>query len=347
MANNRIRFSDNFVLNNEKIGINTDDPQSLLDVGGDVRVTGSSTLGFTTATNLYVSGIITSTSFVGDLSGTAAFASTAYVLDGFDPDTTTVGAAITATNVIGGIGSITSLDVSGITTLGTIQISSGIITAASGVVTYYGDGSNLEGVTAFYVDTQLNTSDPVYPALASGVGVNSVGISTSKLVFVESTSSLGIGTTYPERNLHIEGDIKVTGAYYDSNNDTGSDYYVLRSTATGTDWIDPIAIPGISGSTIPGITTSSSYVLTIDDVGQHVAISTGGVTVPADVFTSGHAVMIINDSDYQQVITSGVGITMYLAGGITTGDRYLGTRGIANILCYKTNMFMIVGAGLT
>jgi hypothetical protein len=45
-----------------------------------------------------------------------------------------------ATNVIGGIASVTSLDVSGITTLGTVEISSGIITATTGVVTYYGDG---------------------------------------------------------------------------------------------------------------------------------------------------------------------------------------------------------------
>jgi hypothetical protein len=52
----------------------------------------------------------------------------------------------TATNVIGGIGSITQLSVSGITTLGEVQISSGIITATSGIVTYYGDGSKLTGI---------------------------------------------------------------------------------------------------------------------------------------------------------------------------------------------------------
>lgn len=41
---------------------------------------------------------------------------------------------------------VNQLVVSGISTLGTIQISSGIITAASGIATYYGDGSNLTGV---------------------------------------------------------------------------------------------------------------------------------------------------------------------------------------------------------
>jgi hypothetical protein len=33
------------------------------------------------------------------------------------------------------------LNVSGISTLGTVKISSGIVTASSGIVTYYGDGN--------------------------------------------------------------------------------------------------------------------------------------------------------------------------------------------------------------
>ena len=51
-----------------------------------------------------------------------------------------------STNVIGGIASVTQLSVSGISTLGTIQISSGIITATTGIATYYGDGINLVGI---------------------------------------------------------------------------------------------------------------------------------------------------------------------------------------------------------
>jgi hypothetical protein len=51
-----------------------------------------------------------------------------------------------STNVIGGIASVTSLRVSGISTLGTIQISSGIITATTGIATYYGDGVNIVGI---------------------------------------------------------------------------------------------------------------------------------------------------------------------------------------------------------
>ena len=105
----------------------------------------------------------------------------------------------------------TNLNYSGISTLGTIQISSGIVTATSGVVTYYGDGSHLFGVNAFNVINQDITSSPVYPTFASNVGVSSVGISSAKLVFVPASGSLGIGTTNPTSTLDVIGDGRFTG----------------------------------------------------------------------------------------------------------------------------------------
>ena len=46
----------------------------------------------------------------------------------------------------GGNVDTTNLNVSGISTLSTVNISGGIVTATTGVVTYYGDGSNLSGI---------------------------------------------------------------------------------------------------------------------------------------------------------------------------------------------------------
>ena len=42
----------------------------------------------------------------------------------------------------------TQLNVSGVSTLGSIKVSSGIITANTGILTYYGDGSRLTGIEA-------------------------------------------------------------------------------------------------------------------------------------------------------------------------------------------------------
>lgn len=40
-----------------------------------------------------------------------------------------------------------NINVTGISTLGTVKVSSGIVTASAGIVTYYGDGSNLTGIS--------------------------------------------------------------------------------------------------------------------------------------------------------------------------------------------------------
>jgi hypothetical protein len=45
MAKNRITFADDFVLNNNKVGVGTDNPTSKFHIVGDVRVSGVSTFG--------------------------------------------------------------------------------------------------------------------------------------------------------------------------------------------------------------------------------------------------------------------------------------------------------------
>ena len=49
--------------------------------------------------------------------------------------------------------------------------------------------------------------------------------------------NVGIGTDNPLQKLQVDGSLRVTGAYYDSNNSPGTSGQVLSSTATGTDWI--------------------------------------------------------------------------------------------------------------
>ena len=62
---------------------------------------------------------------------------------------------------------------------------------------------------------------------------------------INSSGNVGIGTTSPTQILHVVGNARVTGAYYDSNNSPGTANQVLVSTATGTDWVDGSAIPGV------------------------------------------------------------------------------------------------------
>ena len=85
-----------------------------------------------------------------------------------------------ATNVIGGIASVTNLNVSGVATLA--QLTVGVITAS----TFSGDGSELTNVIG--LSTQWIT--------------NSVGLHTF--------SKVGIGTTAPLYNLHVNGEVVIS-----------------------------------------------------------------------------------------------------------------------------------------
>ena len=145
----------------QSVGVGTANPAFLLDVRapvstgqtalyvqGDVRVTGALNIDDISITNLNVSGIST---FVGF----ATFRNNIFVA-GVGTVTTLNSTSGTITNLTGTAGTITTfnstngtitnLNVTGISTLGTVKISSGIITATSGIVTYFGDGSRLTGI---------------------------------------------------------------------------------------------------------------------------------------------------------------------------------------------------------
>ena len=229
------------------VGIGTTNPTQSLHIQGSARLTGALYDSTNVAGNsgqvlqTTGSGIIWSNaSDVGiltyvDRSGIATFATNAGIATfatnagiatyadraGIATFATNAGISTFATNagvstsVIGGIGSITGLYVSGISTLGTVLISSGIVTATIGIVTYYGDGSKLTGIQTSGVVSVIN-QDPntpiVYPTLVNSVGVSSLGISTTKLSFIPSSGKLGLGTVTPRENLDVIGTIGIQSA---------------------------------------------------------------------------------------------------------------------------------------
>ena len=185
-------------------------------IGGIASVTLLSVSGISTLGTVQISsGVINATSgivsYFGDGAGLINIQASAIV-----GGTGYVDYAGIATNVIGGIASVRSLSVSGISTLGTVLISSGIVTATTGIVTYYGDGSNLIGISSvgnqLAITDKSGVSSPIYPTLATNIGNSEIGISSSKLSFIPSTNKLGIGTGVPRENLDVVGTIGIQSA---------------------------------------------------------------------------------------------------------------------------------------
>jgi hypothetical protein len=153
--------------------------------GNDGVEVDSSTFTYNPSTNTLTAG-----TFSGNLSGNATSATYA----------TTAGIA---TNVVGGIASVTSLSVSGISTLGTLEISSGIVTATSGIITYYGDGSNLTGIAgggSGEFNTGISSSVQLTP-LSYETSIYTFPSTAGKQYVIESINvanvdtSVGVGTT--------------------------------------------------------------------------------------------------------------------------------------------------------
>ena len=108
------------------------------------------------------------------------------------------------------------------------------------------------------------------------------------------------------------------------------------------------AISDVAGKIrdIPIISKSSAYQLSIDDAGECISTTSGGIVVNGAVLAAGFTATIFNNSASNTTITSGAGVTMYLAGSSSTGNRTLLQRGLATVVCVAANTFAITGSGL-
>ena len=121
------------------------------------------------------------------------------------------------------------------------------------------------------------------PASNTSFTISDVG---GERMRITSTGNVGIGTTTPSTNLHVVGNARVTGIYYDSGNNEGSAGQILSSTATGTSWISGSAIPGV-----PDGSGTANYLarwIVTDTLGIGVAYDNGtnvgiGTTSPNSV----------------------------------------------------------------
>lgn len=198
---------------------------------------------------------------------------------------------------------------------------------------------------------ELGTVATPSDATADGGGITLKGATDHTIVWTNSTDSWDFSehvNLVSGKEFQIDG-TKVLDATSLGTAVVSSSLTSVGTIATGV-WngtaIDAAYIDNDIRA-IPQNSQTSAYSLVAADVGKHVNITTGGVTVPSGVFSAGDAITIYNDSASDQTVTQGSSVTLRNAGTADTGNRTLAQRGICTVLCVASNEFVITGAGLS
>lgn len=212
-------------------------------IGGIASVTTLNVSGIATINNVQISGgIVTATAFVGD--GSLITGVPATGLAGIVSYAEHSGIS---TNVVGGRADVTTLNVTGVTTLGTVQISSGIVTATA----FVGDGSLITGVPATGlagvvtysarsgISSYANVSG-VATALQNSRSIQITGTVLSSPVFFDGTSNISIAATVQPDSIQLGRD---TVGTYVSSITTQSTQQIIISGTPGEGYIPSIGLP--------------------------------------------------------------------------------------------------------
>jgi hypothetical protein len=136
----------------------------------------------------------------------------------------------------------------------------------------------------------------------------------------------------------------------------GSNVTLTYNGAANTLTIALASSPNVSGSfsdskgnvrDLPVTNRTAAYTAALTDTGGIIRITTGGVTIPSDVFSPSQAFSIMNNSASNQTITQGSGVTLRFSGTGSTGNRTLAQYGLCTVTCVASNEFIISGPGLT
>jgi hypothetical protein len=293
--------------------------------------TGITTVGFITASNLYVSGI--STFLNGRVSiGTETSTGTAnqilQVSGGAYFSGIGTGVGIGTTNPT------TKLDVNGdfrlragLYDVNNMVGSAGYVLVSTGAGVSWTTITGAGGASISITNNPLNTA-PNYLLFTNSTGgsVSSQNVSSNKLIYIDNPGYLGIGTTNPQGTLQVGTAITMYG---NSGIISAFKYYGDGSNLSGT-------IP----NTITNIDVNATYypLLSQNTSGTISSISVSSNSI---VFNPGPNYLGIGSTGTQATLQVGTGITM--SNGIVTATSFFGSG--SNLSGIITSI--VAGANIT
>jgi hypothetical protein len=164
-------------------------------------------------------------------------------------------------------------------------------------------------------------------------------------------------------NLITVGQISATSTIISSANVTGGNITTAGLiTASGNVTSGNLSVTGnVTGNTagfaigyrdIPQISLSANATIATADAGKHFYSTSASNLIltiannASAAFQTGSALTIINEGAGNITVAQGSGVSLYLAGNATAGNRTLSTFGMATCIKVATNTWFINGTGV-
>ena len=291
------------------VGVNSD-----VNISGTLNVGGATT--FSDYVDINAASDFSNTVNISGLTTLSGYVDINNSVD-ISADLNVTGIATIATiSVVGA--ELTNLNVTGITTLGTVQVNSGIVTATSGIVTYYGDGSQLDGVIG---GIGINTEGGLVGFGITYLHLFGAGVSTTfydqsagiATIFVEGGGGSGtvsissIAPTSPENgDLWYSIDYGRTFVYYDE---------VALGIGSTSVWVDAapfnIGVIDVDDLTVGNLTVTnnvnvSGIVTASAFVGDGSGLTGAGSTVFNDTTTNQEFYLTFTDTTSGIITSTGI-----------------------------------------
>jgi hypothetical protein len=241
-------------------------------------------------------------------------------------------------------------------------------------ITVFSPGNNQE--ILFNTNNDFGTSSKL--KFDSNIGLLSAGdrISVGSGGTVITTTSgglVGIGTTNPTQELHIRGDLRLTGTIYDSLNDPGDvNQIIVKNNLGGLLWVDQGTIRSGAGGTYRDIQFHNSSGLVdgasnfvFDEVNSRIGIGStqpkvlldvlgissfkGGTTIDnlnVTGFTTTSTLAVSGTTTTRNLQVTGVTTIGFVTGtsayftGIVTATKFVGEVNVSNLYVTGVSTFL-------
>jgi hypothetical protein len=170
---------------------------------------------------------------------------------------------------------------------------------------------------------------------------------------ISATSTITSAANITGGNILTGGLISATANITGGNVTTAGLTSTASLSITGNTATITSANYAVGYRDIPQISLASNVTTALTDAGKHyysTSASNLALTLADNSAVSwpvGTAISIVNGGTANILINQGTGVSMYLAGNATAGNRVLATFGMATIMNTAANVWFINGTGLT